>query len=69
MTLVKKLRWPILAAIPVLFIGAFFYWPLIKIFSHALGSEGIGDFKSLVLVVRFTRSLGLLHGKPSYQLY
>lgn len=48
MTLVKKLRWLVLAAIPVLFIGAFFYWPLIKIFSHALGSEEIEDFKSLL---------------------
>lgn len=49
MTSAKKLRWVALAALPALFIGAFFYWPLIKILSHALGSEEIGEFGSLLL--------------------
>ncbi|HJP15954.1 MAG TPA: iron ABC transporter permease [Acidimicrobiales bacterium] len=49
MTFTKKIRWITLASLPAIFIGAFFYWPLIRIFSHALGSEKIDEFGALLL--------------------
>ena len=42
----KRFVWAFLFFLPVLFVGVFFYWPLLKIFSHALDGERINEFWS-----------------------
>ena len=49
----KRYVWAFLFFVPVLFVGVFFYWPLVKIFSHALDGERINDLWSFLLSKSF----------------